>query len=47
MAEELERHRDGETRDIGHPAWAELSAIVFALVVVMVAMALLGTFVQV
>jgi hypothetical protein len=33
-----------EPRDIGRPAWAEVSGIVLVLVAVVVGMAIMGTF---
>jgi hypothetical protein len=44
VAGEFFAHRTVEARDIGRPTWAELSGIVIALAVVMVGMAIAGTF---
>ena len=44
MALQLFAHQTIEARDIGRPAWTEVSGIVLALVFVMVGMAVVGTF---
>ena len=44
MAAQFFAHQITEARDIGRPAWAEVSGTVLVLVAVMVGMAILGTF---
>jgi hypothetical protein len=46
MAANLLEHRDAEPRDTGRPAWTEMSGILIALLVAMVALVIANTVVS-